>query len=145
MGDDKADQRMDFKIGERARLVKEITEEDIQLFAKVTGDHNPLHLDTEFASRTRFKGRIAHGMISAGLISAVLGTVMPGPGGIYLSQTLKFIRPVRIGDTLTAEVQVTGWDSEKGILKLDTRCLNQDEKEVVVGEAVLLVELLDSV
>lgn len=129
-----------FKIGDTAQKRKKITEDDILLFAQVTGDYNPVHMDDDFAGETRFKGRIAHGLLGAGLISAVLGTELPGPGGIYLSQTLKFVHPVRIGDILTAEVQVASWDPEKRIIHLDTRCINQVGKEVITGEAVLLVD-----
>jgi 3-hydroxybutyryl-CoA dehydratase len=121
-------------------MSKTVTEKDIQLFAQVTGDDNPIHLNEAFASQTRFKGRIAHGLISAGLIAAVLGTKLPGSGGIYLSQSLKFLKPVRIGDTVTAEVTVTGWKPEKRIISLSTRCFNQDAIDVLVGEAVLMVE-----
>lgn len=134
--------RTGFEIGERARIAKKVTEDDIDLFAKITGDYNPVHIDLEFARRTRFKERIAHGMLSAGLISAVLGTKLPGPGCIYLSQSLKFLHPVRIGDTLTAEVEVSSWDPAKRIVRLNTRCLNQAGEDVVIGEAVLLVEPL---
>ena len=132
--------RTEFEVGERASIGKEVTEDDITSFARITGDYNPVHIDPEFASTTRFKGRIAHGMLSAGLISAVLGTKLPGPGCIYLSQSLRFIRPVRIGDTLTAEVEVTDWNPTKRIIHLNTRCFNQAGEDVVTGEAVLLVE-----
>ena len=134
--------RVEFEIGEQAQISKTVSEEDIALFARATGDYNPLHLDPTFAGRTRFKGCIAHGMLSAGLISAVLGTKLPGPGSIYVSQTLNFTRPVRAGDTLTAEVQVVEWDSARRIVRLHTRCFNQDARDVVTGEAVLLVEPL---
>jgi 3-hydroxybutyryl-CoA dehydratase len=131
-----------FEIGQKASLSKVITIADIETFAGVTGDLNPLHIDEEIASKTRFKGRIAHGMLSAGLISAVLGTLLPGPGGIYLSQTLKFLKPVLPGDEITAEVKVVEWNSEKSILQLETSCRNQDGDEVLTGQAVLLVETL---
>lgn len=137
--------RTSFKVGERARVSKVVCEDDITSFAKITGDYNPVHTDSEFASKTRFKGRIAHGMLSAGLISAVLGTKLPGPGCIYLSQSLKFLRPVRIDDTLTAEVEVTDWNSAKKIICLDTHCFNQAGEDVVTGKAVLLVEPLQEV
>ena len=89
-------------IGQRATFSKTISESDVYLFAGVTGDVNPAHINESYASETHFKTRIAHGMLSAGLISAVLGTQLPGPGSIYLSQTLQFIAPVHIGDTITA-------------------------------------------
>lgn len=132
--------RTKFKVGEKAQISKEVTEDDIASFAKITGDYNPVHIDPKFANKTRFKGRIAHGMLSASLISAVLGTKLPGPGCIYLSQSLKFVRPVRIGDTLTAEVEVTDWKPTKRIIRLNTHCFNQAGKDVMTGEAVLLAE-----
>jgi 3-hydroxybutyryl-CoA dehydratase len=129
-----------FAVGEKAQISKLISDEDVLAFARITGDLNPVHLDDEFARRTRFKGRIAHGMLSAGLISAVLGTKLPGPGSIYLSQELKFLRPVRIGDKLVAEVEVKSWDASKRIVGLITSCYNQDGEKVVAGSASLLVE-----
>ena len=134
----------DFEVGERAQMCKTVTEDDVAGMAEVTGDYNPLHVDEAFARKTRFKGRIAHGVLSAGLISAVLGMHLPGPGAIYLSQTLNFLHPVRVGDTLTAEVVVTKWRADKHIVYLDTRCFNQDGRDVVKGEAVLLVEALQA-
>lgn len=129
-----------FKVGQTAQGSKTVSEQDIDMFAKVTGDSNPLHIDPEFANTTRFKGRIAHGMLIASLISAVLGTELPGPGAIYLRQTLNFLRPVRIGDRITAEVEVSDWDPVKRILRLKTRCINQNDDEVINGDASLLVE-----
>jgi 3-hydroxybutyryl-CoA dehydratase len=127
-------------IGQTASLQKTITEEDVSLFADVTGDRNPIHLDAAFAQKTRFGGRIAHGILSAGLISAVLGMKLPGPGSIYLSQTLNFLHPVKIGDMITATVEVVRYREDKGIVTLDTRCTNQEGVEVLSGEAVLLME-----
>jgi len=127
-------------IGDSASLSKTITEADLTLFAGVTGDFNPLHLDAEYAKTTRFGGRIAHGLLTAGLISAVLGTRMPGPGSIYLSQSLVFRRPVRIGDTITATATVSNYDAEKRIVRLDTTCINQEGVVVLTGEAALLLE-----
>ncbi len=134
--------RTEFDIGETARMTKTIVERDIATLAEITGDFNPIHINEEFAQRTRFRGCIAHGILSAGLISAVLGMKLPGPGAIYLSQKLKYLFPTRIGDTLTAEVEVTKWSKEKNIIHLNTRCFNQDERDVVEGEAVLLIESL---
>jgi 3-hydroxybutyryl-CoA dehydratase len=131
---------MDLDINKKAHISKEVTEDVIRLFAEASGDFNPVHLNEDFAQKTRFRGRIAHGMLGASLISAVLGTQLPGPGSIYISQTLRFLRPVRIGDTITAEVKVTEWDHEKGIVKLATRCHNQRDEDVIVGDAALLVE-----
>lgn len=132
--------RKDFKVGEKAEISKEITENDISSMAELTGDFNPIHIDEDFAKKTRFNGRIAHGVLSAGLISAVLGMHLPGPGAIYLGQTLKFLNPVRVGDTLKAEAVVTKWRPEKNILHLDTICSNQNGDRIVEGEAVLLIE-----
>jgi 3-hydroxybutyryl-CoA dehydratase len=130
---------MKFKIGDSASISKTITDEDIQAFADVTGDHNPIHLDDEFAGKTRFGGRIAHGMLSASLISAVLGNELPGAGSVYLSQTLKFVKPVFPGDTVTARVTVTGVRDDKPILTLETICVNQHNEPVLKGEATVLV------
>jgi len=138
--DNKLRVRSEFKIGERSQRSKTVSDDDINSFARVTGDTNPVHTDPEFADKTRFKGRIAHGMLIAGLISAVLGTQLPGPGCIYLSQSLSFVRPVRIGDTITAEVEVSDWNPGKRIIRLKTRCFNQTGEDVIIGEAVLLVE-----
>ena len=127
-------------IGQMASLTKTVTEADISLFAGVTGDFNPLHVDEEFAKRTRFGGRIAHGFLTAGFISAVLGTRLPGPGSIYLSQSLNFHRPVKIGDTITATVEVSAYNKEKRIVTLETKCCNQDDIVVLSGKAVVLLE-----
>jgi 3-hydroxybutyryl-CoA dehydratase len=134
--------RDDFAVGEKARLSRTVTEDDIRRMAEITGDFNPVHMDEGFASRTRFKGRIAHGLFSVGLISAVLGTKLPGPGAVFLKQTLDFLYPVRAEDMLTAEVEVTAWRADKRIITLKTHCFNQDGKDIVHGEAVLLVDKL---
>jgi len=126
-------------VGDRASLSKTISETDIVLFANITGDTNPLHLDEEFASKTRFGGRIAHGILSLGLISAVLGTQLPGPGSVYLSQQVRFLKPVRIGDTITATVELVRYTQEKRLATFRTDCFNQDGVHVVEGEAVLLL------
>ena len=132
--------RSDYVIGEKASLSRTIIESDLTQMADLTGDHNPIHMDESFASRSRFKGRIAHGLFSVGLISAVLGTRLPGPGAIYLKQTLDFLAPVRVGDTLTAEVEVISWQADKRIMKLKTICYLQGGKQVLSGEAILLVD-----
>ena len=134
--------RDNFNVGEKAQLSRVILEDDILQMAKLTGDFNPIHMNADFAKRTRFKGCIAHGVFSVGLISAVLGTMLPGPGSIYLKQTLEFLSPVRAGDKLTAEVEVIFWNSEKRTIKLKTQCFTQNGTAVVAGEAVLLVEKL---
>lgn len=126
------------KIGDWATFTKTITDADIVMFAGVTGDTNPVHIDEKFASGTMFKQRIAHGMLTGGLISTVLGTKLPGPGSIYLSQTLTFKAPVFIGDTITARVEVTKKNDDKKIITFKTECLNQDEKVVVSGEAKIM-------
>lgn len=130
---------VDLTVGQRATFVKTITRADIEAFAEVTGDRNPLHLDDAFARRSRFGRPIAHGALVAGVISAALGMVLPGPGAIYLSQTLKFLRPVFPGDTVTATVEVTAYRADKGIVTLRTTCANQSGDPVVDGEAMLLV------
>ena len=132
--------RDDFAIGEKAQLSRTITDADIAAMAEISGDYNPVHMDDAFAAKTRFKGRIAHGLFSAGLISAVLGTKLPGPGAVYLKQTHNFLYPVRAGDPLTAEAEVTAWRADKRIITLKTRAFNQDGVDVVAGEAVLLVD-----
>ncbi len=128
----------DLSIGQTAELVRAVTEADIVAFAQVTGDTNPVHLDADYAATTAFGERIAHGMLSAGYISAVLGTALPGPGAVYLSQSLAFKRPVRIGDEVTARATVTAIDDAKARVTLATACLVRG-KAVVDGEAVVLV------
>jgi 3-hydroxybutyryl-CoA dehydratase len=134
----------DFQVGDGASSTKTITESDIDAFAELIGDFNPLHVDAEYARRSRFGGRIAHGAFTTGLISAVLGNDLPGPGGIYLSQEIDFLAPVFIGDTVTAVVEVSAWRPEKRIITLKTDAYNQEEKHVATGKAVLLVERLDA-
>src|SRR3970040_1405560 len=107
-----------FTPGEKATFAKTITEADISAFAGLTGDFNPLHVDAEFARRSRFGARIAHGMLTAGLISTVLGMRLPGPGGIFISQTLNFRRPVHIGDTITAIAEVIAFRGEERVVTL---------------------------
>jgi 3-hydroxybutyryl-CoA dehydratase len=129
------------KAGDRAEYTRTVTAEDIQKFADVTGDHNPLHSDAGYARKTRFGECIAHGMLSAGYISAVLGTKLaPHCCAIYLSQTLRFLRPVKIGDTIRAIVEVKGVEPEKRTLTLETECYNQDGHAVVKGEAVVMLD-----
>ncbi len=131
---------MEFTPGQKATWTKTITEADVNAFASLTGDFNPLHVDSAFASRSRFGERIAHGMLTAGLVSAVLGMRLPGPGGIFLSQTLKFLKPVRLGDTITAQAEVLSYRPDKRILTLRTTCVNQRGDLVLDGEAVMLVD-----
>jgi len=130
---------MKFKPGDTASLSKTIGDEDIRAFAEASGDHNPLHLDEEFAKQTRFGRRIAHGMLSASLISAVIANELPGEGSIYLGQTLQFVAPVFLDDTVTARVTVASIRGDKPILKLATVCTNQRNEVVIKGEATVLI------
>jgi len=114
-----------------------ITDEDVRTFAAVSGDHNPTHLDEDFAATTLFGKRIVHGMLSASLISAVLANDLPGHGSIYLGQTLQFVAPVFIGDEITARVTVTSVREGKPIAKLETVCTNQRNEIVIKGEATV--------
>ena len=128
----------DLELGMSASVSRTVSEADILMFAGVSGDTNPVHLDQEFAASTMFGGRIAHGMLSAGLISAVFGTRLPGPGSIYLSQTLKFKAPVKIGDTLVARVTVKELKTEKRRAVFSTVC-SVGSTVVLDGEAELLI------
>jgi len=128
----------DLQIGQSASLGKTITEADILMFAAVSTDTNPVHINAEAAAASIFKERIAHGMLSAGLISAVLGTRLPGPGTIYLGQTLRFRAPVKIGDTVTATAEITALDPGKKRATLKTTC-TVGGKPVIEGEATVLV------
>lgn len=128
----------ELKLGEKAFFQKTITETDVYLYAGITGDLNPAHINEEYAKDTFFKSRIAHGMLTAGLISAVLGMKLPGPGTIYMGQELKFTAPVRIGDTIKAEVEVTEMVTEKNRLKLRTTCTNQNGDIVLDGVATVM-------
>ena len=128
----------DLRLGQKASFGKTITESDIVLFAAVTGDTNPMHLNAEYAKGTIFGERIAHGMLAAGLITKVLGTQLPGPGTIYLSQTLKFRAPVRIGQTVTATVEVVALHPERHRATLRTLCAVEGEP-VLEGEAYVSV------
>jgi len=125
----------ELKVGDSAQISKTITETVVNDFARVTGDSNPVHLDQTYAEGTIFKGRIAHGLLSVGLLSTVLGNILPGHGTIYLSQEAKFLAPVRIGDTITAKVEVIELNLEKNRAKFRTTCMNQDGKLVVDGIA----------
>jgi 3-hydroxybutyryl-CoA dehydratase len=126
------------KIDDSASLTKTFSDEDVRSFAEISGDKNPVHLDDEYAAGTQFKKRLVHGMLTAGLISAVLGMELPGPGSIYLSQSINFRAPVYIGDTITATVTVLKIRESKNIVTLETVCKNQDAVVVLEGEAVLL-------
>lgn len=127
------------EIGQKASMRKTITEADVAAFAQISGDTNPVHLDKEYAAKSMFKERIAHGMLTAGLISAVLGTRLPGVGCIYLSQSLKFMAPVKLGDTVEAEVEVIEKLEEKNRVRLRTVCRNQSGQVVIDGEALVML------
>ncbi len=124
-------------VGDAAEFSKTVSETDVYLYAGVSGDLNPAHIDENYAKNTFFKTRIAHGMIAAGFISAVLGMKLPGPGTIYMKQELNFKAPVRIGDTVTARAEVVEINTEKKRVRLKTTCVNQDGKLVLDGEAVV--------
>jgi len=125
------------QVGEAAEFTKTVSESDVYLYAGVTGDFNPAHINEPYAEKTFFKTRIAHGMLSAGFISAILGTRLPGPGTVYLRQTLNFRAPVRMGDTITASVEVVEIVHEKKRVRLKTVCENQDGVIVLDGEAIV--------
>ncbi|RLL72912.1 MaoC family dehydratase [Paenirhodobacter hankyongi] len=127
----------DLEIGMSRSLSKVITDKDIEMFAEVSTDHNPVHLDADYAAKTMFKGRIAHGMLSAGLISAVIGEQLPGHGTIYLGQSLKFLAPVRPGDEVVAEVKVVAIDHARRRVTLETTC-SVGDTTVIKGEALVL-------
>ncbi|WP_166417115.1 MaoC family dehydratase [Cochlodiniinecator piscidefendens] len=127
----------DIEIGMKRHLRKQVTDQDIEMFAQVSTDRNPVHLDEAYAQDTIFEGRIAHGMLTAGLISAVIGEQLPGHGTVYLGQTLKFMAPVRPGDTVFAEVEVTEIDHAKRRVKMMCHC-KVDDKVVLKGEANVL-------
>ena len=128
----------DLTVGQSAELARTVTGGDLDAFAVVTGDDNPVHLDEAYAATTPFGGRIAHGMLSAGYISAVIGTRLPGPGTIYVSQSLRFRRPVKIGDTVVARVEITGIDAARARVTLATVC-SVAGKAVLEGEAEVMV------
>ena len=127
----------DIEMGMTRYIRKIITDKDIEQFAEISTDHNPVHLDDEYARDTIFEGRIAHGMLTAGLVSAVIGEQLPGHGTIYMSQNLKFLAPVRPGDLVHAEVKVVDMVIDKRRVKLDCRC-EVNVKNVLVGEAMVL-------
>ncbi|MFW9958102.1 MAG: MaoC family dehydratase [Candidatus Odinarchaeota archaeon] len=133
----------DIEMGQTAVVVHTITEEDIQVFGKLSGDYNPLHFDEDWAKKTMFGGRIAHGILTAAFISTAIGMYLPGPGTIYMSQSMRFLGPVRIGDTITARVEVVMLNDEKERVTLKTICTNQDGKVVLDGEALVTLMKMD--
>ncbi|KAA9015731.1 MaoC family dehydratase [Niallia endozanthoxylica] len=133
----------DIQIGDRAVFSKTISEFDIYQFAGITGDFNPMHIDEEFADKTIFQDRIAHGLLTGSFISTVLGMKLPGPNSIYLSQSFRFTAPVKIGDTIKAEVEVIEKQDDRKYIKLKTRVWNQRREMVVDGEAMVMKKQLD--
>lgn len=131
---------VDIQVGDEASRTLVISDDTIRGFAEVTGDTNPVHLDDEYAAGTRFGRRIAHGMIAAGVVSATLANDLPGPGTLYLNQTLTFTLPVFPGDTITATVKVISVRPDKPIVTLSTVCTNQDGEVVLEGGAIVMVE-----
>lgn len=128
-----------FYVGQKASFSKTITEEDINQYATLSGDFNPVHLDHEYAKKSRFGQRIAHGLLTSSLLSGLLGNHLPGHGVIYLEQTLRFTQPVFIGDTITAQAEVIRFNPTNRIIHLKTECENQKHKVVLEGEATMLV------
>lgn len=126
-------------VGDTAELSRTVTAREVELFAEATGDNNPVHLDEEAAARSQFGGRIAHGMLTAGIVSAAIALKLPGPGAIYLGQTLRFTRPVRIGDTVTVRLRVLEIIAAKKRIRLATVCTNQHGESVLEGEATVMV------
>ena len=130
---------MKFNVGDTAETTRKIEQADVDAFAEITGDHNPVHVDEAFAQQTRFGRRIAHGMLTASLISSVLANKLPGEGSVYLGQTLQFVAPVFPGDEVTARVTVKEVREDKPIVKLETVCMNQRGETVIRGEASVLL------
>ena len=126
-------------IGDCESVTVVVSDDKVVQFADITGDENPIHLNEDYARKSVFGERIAHGLLTAGLISAVLGTKLPGPGAVYISQNLKFMAPVKIGDKVTAIVEVVGKKDDKKRVTLKTNCFNNEGKAVIIGEAVMLV------
>jgi len=125
------------EIGDSSEFSKTISEADVYLYAGISGDLNPAHINEVYAQGTFFKNRIAHGMLTAGFISAVIGMQLPGPGTIYMGQSLEFLAPVRIGDTVTARVEVLEKIDDKKRVRLETICINQDGTKLISGEALV--------
>ena len=125
-------------LGQKASFSKLVTEKDVVMFAAVSGDVNPVHLDEEFAAASMFGGRIAHGMLTGAVISAALAMELPGPGTIYLGQTLRFTRPVKLGDRITVHLEITKKNDAKKVITLDCKVRNQDDKTVATGEAQVM-------
>ena len=127
----------ELKVGDSAKFSKTISDSDVYLFAGVTGDFNPAHVDEEYAKNTYFKTRIVHGMLTASFISTVIGTKLPGPGTIYMRQAVNFLAPVHMGDTITAHAEISEIDMDKKKVRLKTFCTNQEGTTVLDGEALV--------
>ena len=127
----------DLSMGQSAEVTHTVTEEDVKTFGDLSGDYNPLHFDEEWAKKTMFGGRIAHGILSASFISTAIGMHLPGPGTIYMSQSMRFLGPVKIGDTIISRVEIIKLNDEKERVTLRTTCTNQDDKLVLDGEALV--------
>jgi acyl dehydratase len=128
------------KVGDKASVKRAITDEDIIRIAEITGDYNPVHIKDDFAMATRFKGRIAHGELITGLVSAVIGNVLPGHGSIFLSQNIHFLKPARPNDTITATVEIISIRKDKPIISLSAICTNQNDQVILEGNYVVLKE-----
>lgn len=133
----------EIQVGDAAEFSKTVSETDVYLYAGISGDFNPAHVNAAEAEQGMFKERIAHGMLTAGFISAILGTQLPGPGTIYMKQSLVFLGPVRFGDTVTARAEVVETVPEKNRVRLKTTCVNQKGKMVLDGEALVLAPTAD--
>ncbi len=125
------------EVGQKATFVRQVTEREVQLFAEVSGDRNPVHLDADYAAGTAFRERIAHGMLTGAFVSAAIASTLPGPGSVYVGQSLRFLRPVKLGDTLTVELEVLE-KLPKNRARIRTRVLGSNGKAVVDGEAEVL-------
>lgn len=128
-----------YYVGQTAEYIKELGENEVKLYAEITGDYNYMHMDEEKAKKSFFKGRIVHGLLTGGLISALIGNKLPGQGNIYLSQSFEFVRYVRIGENVKAKVIIKEIDKKKKIITLDTFCFNQKDEMVLKGEAKTLL------
>ena len=128
-----------FYVGQSEEYIRRFAEAEVESYARITGDYNYVHMDEEKAKKSFFKGRIVHGQLVGGMISALLGTKLPGGGNIYLSQSFEFLKPVRIGDTIKAKAIITEINEKKKILLLDTFCLNEQDEIVIKGKAEVLV------
>ena len=129
----------DIKIGEKAEFTRQIQQKDVEAFSQLTGDFNPIHLDEQFAKRTFFRGRIVQGMLTSSFLSRIIGMSLPGRGGIYLSQSLKFLKPVRVDDTIRVVAAVTQRNEENQTLVLSTEIFNSRNEPVVTGQAEVMI------